>query len=95
MAKDKELQALEEQLFALEQEKERLATENASLRKQAERKGPGLSLKVGVKGGLSVYGLGRYPVSLYAGQWEKLFDFIPTVKAYIAEHPELKRKNET
>lgn len=92
MTKDKELQELEQKLFNMELEKERLATENIALRKQAERKGPGLSIKVGDKGGVSVYGLGRFPVSLYAGQWEKLFDFVPTVKTFITEHPELSRK---
>ena len=41
---------------------------------------------------VAVYGLGRFPVSLYANQWEKLAAFLPQVMAFIAEHPELPRK---
>lgn len=43
-----------------------------------------LSLKVGEKGGVVVSGLNaRFPVTLYADQWERLFDFVPTIKAFI------------
>jgi hypothetical protein len=43
-------------------------------------------------GGLSLYGLQRFPVTLYAENWERLAKFMPEVMAFIAEHPELERK---
>lgn len=42
-----------------------------------------LSFKVTEKGGLSVYGLGRFPVTLYRGQWERLIEAMPQIKAFI------------
>jgi hypothetical protein len=50
-----------------------------------------LCLKIGKKMGISVYGLNvRFPVTLYAGQWERLIAFIPEVQAFIeAHHDEL------
>ncbi len=47
---------------------------------QSERK---LSLKVTEKGGVSCYGLGRFPVTLYASQWDKLLAAAPMVQAFI------------
>ena len=41
-----------------------------------------LSCKVSVKGALSVYGLQRMPVTLYAEQWERLAEFIPQIKSF-------------
>lgn len=43
----------------------------------------GLSCKVTEKGGLSVYGLGRFPVTLYRGQWERLLNDAPMITAFI------------
>lgn len=46
-----------------------------------------LNIKVGQKGGVCVTGLNaRFPVTLYKQQWERLFDFIPQIKAFIKEH---------
>jgi len=42
-----------------------------------------LTCKVSNKGAVSVYGLGRYPVTLYVGQWERLFDHVEQIKAFI------------
>lgn len=42
-----------------------------------------VSCKVSEKGALSVYGLGRFPVTLYKGQWENLFSHIDKIKAFI------------
>ena len=42
-----------------------------------------LTLKVSEKGAVSCYGLGRFPVTLYASQWDRLIAFIPEVKAFI------------
>ena len=41
-----------------------------------------ISFKVGEKGGLSVYGLGRFPVTLYIGQWQRLIARIPDLLAF-------------
>lgn len=48
--------------------------------KSTERK---LSLKVSEKGALSLYGMGRFPVTLYRGQWERLLAAAPEIKAFI------------
>jgi hypothetical protein len=48
-----------------------------------------LSFKVSEKGAVSVYGLQRFPVSLYKRQWERLLDAAPKLRAFIAAHPEL------
>jgi hypothetical protein len=49
----------------------RLKAENAKLREENSKKGP-FGLKVTEKGGVSVYGMGRFPVTLYREQWERL-----------------------
>ena len=43
-------------------------------------------IKIGEKGGVSVYGFGRWPVTLYKSQWHDLFGFIPQIKAFVEEH---------
>ena len=74
----------------LRAELERLRQENASLKKGAAR---GVSLKVSEKGGLSVYGLGRFPVTLYKEQWLKLLDMGDEIRAFIqANNDALKAK---
>ena len=74
----------------LKAELERLRKENASLKKGASR---GVSMKVSEKGGLSVYGLGRFPVTLYKEQWTKLLAMSDQIRAFITEHDaELKAK---
>ena len=45
-----------------------------------------LTLKVSQKGAVSLYGLGRFPVTLYKGQWEKIFPFIDKIKSFIADN---------
>jgi hypothetical protein len=74
----------------LRAELERLRKENESLKKGAGR---GVSLKVSEKGGVSVYGLGRFPITLYKEQWWKLLDMAEQIRAFIAENePSLKTK---
>jgi hypothetical protein len=52
-----------------------------------------LYCKVSQKGGLSLYGLQRMPVTLYVEQWERLLDFSDEIRKFIEEHQEeLKRK---
>ncbi len=74
----------------MKEELDRLRTENEALKKRSEK---GLSLKVSQKGGVSVYGLGRFPVTLYKEQWEKLLDMSDDIRAFIKENePQLKTK---
>ena len=74
----------------LHAEVERLKAENAALKAQATR---GVSMKVSEKGGVSVYGLGRFPVTLYKEQWTKLLDMSEEIRTFIATHDkELKAK---
>ena len=67
----------------LKAELERLRAENESLKKRDER---GLSLKVSQKGGVSVYGLGRFPVTLYKEQWSRLLDLADEIRAFIRDN---------
>jgi hypothetical protein len=62
---------------------ERLKEENERLK---ARQGRAVSLKVSEKGGLSVYGLGRFPVTLYKEQWTKLLDMAEDIRAFIKEN---------
>ena len=74
----------------LREELERLKAENAALKAQATR---GISIKVSEKGGVSVYGLGRFPVTLYKEQWSKLLDMADQIRSFIRDHDaELKAK---
>ena len=75
----------------LEAEIERLRRENESLK---QKDGPrGLSLKVSQKGAVSLYGMGRFPVTLYKEQWEKVLEMADEIRAFLREHDgELKKK---
>jgi hypothetical protein len=73
-------------------ELERLRAENERLKQRAGRS---VSMKVSEKGGLSVYGLGRFPVTLYKEQWVKLLDLADDIRAFITENEgKLKAKGE-
>ena len=75
----------------IQKELERLRAENESL-KQGKRGGP-VSMKVSEKGAVSVYGLGRFPVTLYQEQWIKLLAMAEDIKTFIEENkPRLKTK---
>ena len=51
-------------------------------------------MKVSEKGGLSVYGLGRFPVTLYQEQWTKLLDMADEIRTFIREHQgQLKKRD--
>jgi hypothetical protein len=67
----------------LKAEVERLRAENDRLKNRQTR---GVSLKVSEKGGVSVYGLGRFPVTLYKEQWIKLLDMAGDIRTFIAEN---------
>jgi hypothetical protein len=67
----------------LKAELERLRAENEQLKSRTSR---GISLKVSEKGGVSVYGLGRFPVTLYKEQWARLLDMAADIRAFIKEN---------
>jgi hypothetical protein len=72
-------------------ELDRLRNENAALKKRASSS---LRLKVSEKGALSVYGMGRFPVTLYKEQWLKLLDMSAEIRAFIAANDaQLKAKD--
>jgi hypothetical protein len=78
----------------LKAELERLKRENEEL-KSARKKGGALSLKVSQKGAVSLYGMGRFPVTLYKEQWQKLLGFGEEIKAFLAENDsQLKAKGD-
>jgi hypothetical protein len=67
----------------LKVELERLRAENERLKNRSSR---GVSLKVSEKGGVSVYGLGRFPVTLYKEQWVRLLDMADDIRTFIREN---------
>ncbi len=50
---------------------------------QAARKAQKLTLKVSAKGAVSVYGMGKWPVTLYSGQWERLLESAQEIRDFI------------
>jgi hypothetical protein len=75
----------------LKAEIERLRAENEALKKPTRGQ---MSLKVSEKGGLSVYGLGRFPVTLYKEQWEKLLGMADEIRNFIRENDHALKKKE-
>jgi hypothetical protein len=76
-----------------EQRLARLEAENKALREQIEQRKTELRLKISEKGGLSVYGLGRFPVTLYKEQWVRLLDYGEEIKKFLqANDQQLKAK---
>jgi hypothetical protein len=62
---------------------ERLTVENEALKRSGSK---GLSMKVSEKGALSVYGLGRFPVTLYKEQWLRLLDMTEDIRGFIKQN---------
>jgi len=72
-------------------ELERLRAENEALKGRSEK---GLTFKVSQKGAVSVYGLGRFPVTLYKEQWGRLLEVAEEIRAFIKDNEgKLKSKN--
>lgn len=67
----------------LRAELDKLKAENEALKKRDEK---GLSFKVSQKGAVSVYGLGRFPVTLYKEQWGRLLDVAGEIRSFIKEN---------
>jgi hypothetical protein len=80
--------ASEEELKA---EIDRLKAENESLKKPSRGQ---TSMRVSEKGGLSVYGLGRFPVTLYREQWEKLLNMSDEIRKFIHDNDATLKKKE-
>ncbi len=64
-------------------ELERLKAENETLKTRASR---AISMKVSEKGGVSLYGLGRFPVTLYKEQWAKLLDMADEIRTFLKDN---------
>jgi hypothetical protein len=75
----------------LQAEIERLKAENETLKRPARGQ---MSLKVSEKGALSVYGLGRFPVTLYREQWEKLLAASDSILQFIGDNDGALKKKE-
>jgi hypothetical protein len=72
-------------------ELERLGSENVALKKGASS---GIRMKVSEKGAVSIYGMGRFPVTLYKEQWLKLLGMSSDIRAFIAANEtQLKAKD--
>ena len=74
----------------IQKELDRLRAENEALKRRSAK---GLSMKVSEKGAVSVYGLGRFPVTLYKEQWHRLLEMADDIRAFIRENEaQLKKK---
>jgi hypothetical protein len=77
----------------LKAELERLKKENEALKAQSKAKPGQFSMKVSEKGAVSIYGLGRFPVTLYQEQWQKLLERADEIRDFIkANEAQLKKK---
>jgi hypothetical protein len=75
----------------LKAELERLRAENEQLKNKSVR---GLSLKVSEKGAVSLYGVGRFPVTLYKEQWAKILGMAEQIEAFIRENDHILKAKE-
>jgi hypothetical protein len=82
-----------ENIEQLKAQLEQLRLENANLKSKGSTS-PKTSLKVTDKGGVSLYGLGRFPVTLYASQWEKLLSKVEDIKTFIKDNESKLAKKE-
>ena len=88
MTKEEILAKLQAGELSVEQASQQLATLETP-------KGGQLYCKVSDKGGVSVYGMGRFPVTLYREQWDRLLTYAEEIKSFIAANSsKLKRKGE-
>lgn len=75
----------------VQEELARLRKENAALKGS---RGAGVTFRVSEKGAVSVYGLGRFPVTLYQEQWDKLLNAVDALRAFIEANREHLKKKE-
>ncbi len=77
----------------LRQEVERLRAENTALKSRGERE---VRLQVSVKGGVSLYGLRRFPITFYMEEWARILERSDEIKAFIRDNEsKLKKKGES
>jgi hypothetical protein len=75
---------------ALRQELEKLKAENEALRSGRQREP---RLQVSAKGGVSLYGIRRFPITFYLEEWERILEMADQIRSFLREHEsELKRK---
>jgi hypothetical protein len=55
----------------------------AELEAKVARKAPSAGIKIAAKGGISVYGLGKFPVTLYSSQWQRLLERGPEIQEFL------------
>jgi hypothetical protein len=77
----------------LKAEIERLRAENELLKRPQQR--GQLSMKISEKGALSIYGMGRFPVTLYKEQWLKLLGIADEIKAFIENNADRLKTKDT
>lgn len=75
----------------LKQKIAKLEAENAALKNRGSK---GVSMKVSEKGAVSIYGMGRFPVTLYQEQWLKLLEMADDIRAFIKENEATLKKKE-
>ncbi|MBM4782225.1 MAG: hypothetical protein GQE15_31485 [Archangiaceae bacterium] len=75
----------------LRKELEKLKAENEALKNRGAK---GISMKVSEKGAVSIYGMGRFPVTLYQEQWTKLLDMADDIRAFIKDNEAKLKKKE-
>jgi hypothetical protein len=68
-----------------------LEAENTRLKEKGPRS---LTLKVSEKGGVSLYGMGKFPVTLYKEQWIKVLDFADEIRKFIQDNDSRLKKKE-
>ena len=77
---------VDDEMAKMRAERDRLLQENKELTLKKMRKTPSSGIKVSPKGAVSIYGLGHWPVTLYAGQWTKLLEMKEKILQFIAEN---------
>jgi len=82
------------ELAELRRQHEELVRENELLKLKKMRSAPSGGLKVSPKGALSVYGLGRWPVTLYKSQWASLLDMKEKILQFIKENDQMLKSKE-
>ena len=85
MSEKSELEVLREQMEALKAENESLTRQRAE---------PNVTFKVGAKGGVSIYGLGRLPTTLYGDQWKLILDHADELRSFIRDNARLLKSKE-
>lgn len=76
---------LQDQTAALAAQIAKLQAENEALKAKAMARQT-ITCKVSAKGAVSVYGMGKWPVTLYAGQWERLLAKADTILEFCSDH---------